>query len=298
MATQMTSVLVIRITTGIHPKKNFISSNSGKEYLTKDYLNRKDDGLQFKSINAKTDSSLYKDYLNLLSPGNAKEMSVYAVQNLDPMIDRIIDAIMSSKEDYLKLLNVVELELPLDYEPAQIRILNAIEKNLVEERAAEGLAKGIVARILKAFSYQPSSTHQSLMNLLQTHVIKGKYRVDISTIISIILSPYSRLHDFAIKALSIMSDPNIHENVSYDIQFENHIKLLVELTTSKKKSYDFKNLALQTLANVALKENLKPQILYNRGLETLLYHLRNEENLDGQRLAAKALLNLSANSRK
>ena len=60
------------------------------------------------------------------------------------------------------------------------------------------------------------------------------------------------------KALSIMSDPNIHENMAYDIQFENHIKMLIDLTLSKKKSYDFRNMALQTLANVALKDNLKP----------------------------------------
>jgi len=37
--------------------------------------------------------------------------------------------------------------------------------------------------------------------------------------------------------------------------------------------------------------------LYNRGLDALLFHLRNDENTEGQRLSAKALLNLSANSR-
>lgn len=74
----------------------------------------------------------------------------------------------------------------------------------------------------------------------------------------IILSPYVRLHEFAMKALSIMSDPNIHENMAYDIQFENHIKMLIDLSTSKKKSYDFKNLALTTITNLALKDNLKP----------------------------------------
>jgi len=244
------------------------------------------------------DDLLYKDYLNLLTTSNAREMHVYAVQNLEPIIEKVIEMIMSNREEYHKLCNLIELELPVDYEYAQIKILTALEKALTKERAYDGLQKGIIQRLLKAFSYQPSSLHNCLMMLLQTHIVRGKYRVDISTIISIILSPYSKLHDFAIKALSIMSDPNIHENMSYDIQFENHVKLLVDLTLSKKKSYEFRNLALQTLANVALKDNLKPQILYNRGLETLLYHLRNDENLDGQRLAAKALLNLSSNSSK
>lgn len=244
------------------------------------------------------DDLLYKDYLNLLTTSNAREMHVYAVQNLEPIIEKVIDMIMTNRDEYNKLTNLIELELPVDYENAQAKILSVLEKGLTEERAMDGLQKGIIARLLKAFSYQPSSLHNVLMMLLQTHIIRGKYRVDITTIISIILSPYTKLHDFAIKALSIMSDPNVHDNMNYDIQFENHIKMLIDLTLSKKKSYEFRNLALQTLANVALKDNLKPQILYNRGLETLLYHLRNDENLDGQRLAAKALLNLSSNSRK
>jgi len=129
-------------------------------------------------------------------------------------------------------------------------------------------------------------------------LVKGRYRIDVSTVISIILSPYSRLHDFAIKALSIMSDPSISDNLNYEIQFENHMKLLVELTLSKNKSFEFKNTALKTLANLSLRDTLRPQILYNKGLETLIYHLRNEGNLEGQRLASKALLNLSTSSRE
>ncbi len=244
------------------------------------------------------ESILYKDYVSLLTLGNAKEMHIFALQNLNLIIDKVIDTIMDCREDYLLCLNLIEIELPGQWEKIQLKILDAINHNLTEKRAADGLQKNIITRILKALSYQPTAFHQSLLSLLQTHLVRGRYRVDVSTVVSIIMSPYTRLHDFAIKALSIMSDPSISDSINYEIQFENHMKLLIELTLSKNKSVDFKNIALKTLANLSLKENLKPQILYNKGLETLLFHLRNEANLDGQRLAAKALLNLSTSSRK
>ena len=68
------------------------------------------------------------------------------------------------------------------------------------------------------------------------------------------------------------------------------------MTLDKNKTYEFKNYALETIANLALKDSLRQPILYNRGIEILLYHLRNEANLEGQRIAAKGLLNLSLKS--
>jgi len=243
-------------------------------------------------------NKIYKDYITLLTLGNASEMHIFAVQNLHLVIETVIHSIMDNREDYLQLLNLIEIELPGQWEKAQLKILDCLNQNLTEHRAVDGLQKSIIPRLLKALSYQPTGFHNLLISLLQNHLVKGRYRIDVSTIISIILSPYTRLHDFAIKALSIMSDPSLSDNLNFEIQFENHMKLLIELTLSKNKSYEFKNLALKTLSNLSLKENLKPQILYNKGLETLIYHLRNEINLEGQRFAAKALLNLSTSSRK
>jgi len=51
------------------------------------------------------------------------------------------------------------------------------------------------------------------------------------------------------------------------------------------------------LANLSLKDTLKSTIMMNRGLEALLYHFRNSENVEGQRIAAKALVNLSSGNR-
>jgi hypothetical protein len=239
---------------------------------------------------------IYKDYVALLPLGNGRDMHSFAVKNLDVLIDSCAWNIMQNQDEYLKCMNLIEIDLPNDLHPAQIKILNSLNNALTEERAGDGLQKNVVPRILKALSFQPQSFQQPFHELLQNTIVKGKYRIDIPTIISIILSPYTKLHDFAIKVLATLSDPNMIDKNGYELQFENHIKFINELTLSRKKSYEFKNQALTTVANLALRENLKPQIQYNRGIEILTYHLRNEENLEGQRLAAKGLLNMSINN--
>ena len=54
---------------------------------------------------------------------------------------------------------------------------------------------------------------------------------------------------------------------------------------------------MQILANLSINEYLCPELLHHRGVETLLYHLREEANVEGQRLSAKALLNIGSKSR-
>lgn len=103
--------------------------------------------------------------------------------------------------------------------------------------------------------------------------------------------------ELGVKILAELSDPSVNEFLNYDLQFENHIKFLLEISLSKKKSFEFKNSAILAISNLSLKDSLRPQVVYNSGIETLLFHLRNDENLEGQRIAAKGLLNLSIKSR-
>ena len=241
---------------------------------------------------------IYRDYVNILTPNSTKDLQFFGVKNLNPLIDNCWNDIMSIKDEFLNCLNLIEFELPLDYHNDQLHILNVLADNLTEGRASDALEKNIIQRILRALSFQPQTFQITLQNLLKSIMVKVGYKIDIPSIISIILSPYTKLHDFALEILATISDPNIIDQNGYEIQFENHIKFILELSLSKKKSYEFKNLALKTIAHLAMKDNLKPQIMYNRGIDTLIYHLRNEENLEGQRHAAKGLLNLSINSRK
>lgn len=102
------------------------------------------------------------------------------------------------------------------------------------------------------------------------------------------------------KAICMMSEPanaDMHamryEKDKLDIAFHTHIPYLIECGKSIKHSYEFKNYALQTLSNLSVREYLKPYILYNDGLGAFVEALRNENNVNGRRIAAKALVNIT-----
>jgi hypothetical protein len=55
---------------------------------------------------------------------------------------------------------------------------------------------------------------------------------------------------------------------------------------------------LEILANLSLNSYLTPELIHHRGIETFLYHLRENGNIEGQRLSAKGLLNIGAKNRE
>jgi hypothetical protein len=241
--------------------------------------------------------TIFRDYLNLLHSDNTGELLHFAITNLAEIIDECIDDIMADSDAYLKLMNVLELNLPPELQPLQEKLMSYIAGGLNEPRAKDGCNKRAVARILRAFTYQPTSMHPVLYSLIEKHLKLSKFRVDLATLIQMIQSPYNVLQELGVKALAVISDPNFSENPNYEIQFENHIKYLLELTINPKKSTEFKNAVLQVIANLAIRDSLKAQLVYARAMDYLVKHIRTDDNLDGQRLAAKALLNLTINSK-
>ena len=89
------------------------------------------------------------------------------------------------------------------------------------------------------------------------------------------------MQELGVKILAILSDSNVADFNNYYLQFENHIKFLIETSLSRNKSYEFKNHSLQAISNLSLKDSLRPVIVYNNGIEALFYHLRNDENIEG-----------------
>jgi hypothetical protein len=84
-----------------------------------------------------------------------------------------------------------------------------------------------------------------------------------------------------------------------DSEFENHIPFLFEAyNTSKTMSGSAKNHLLQTLANLSVRDYLRPIILDHKGLNMFLTALRDPTNVEGQRIAAKGLVNLTAGKRE
>ncbi len=99
------------------------------------------------------------------------------------------------------------------------------------------------------------------------------------------------------KTLASFSDPNSQRPVK-DSEFENHVRFLIESVSSRKATKNFRNSAAMALSYLALRDYLKTQILYCDGVETFIRTVRDYENVEGQRIAAKALVNLTATKRE
>ncbi|EGR34142.1 hypothetical protein IMG5_022850 [Ichthyophthirius multifiliis] len=132
---------------------------------------------------------------------------------------------------------------------------------------------------------------------MKKHLEIGGYQVDVPTVIALVESPYESLQNLGIKILTILSDPNKSKIGNYEQQFENYIKQINELTLQRNKKQEFVNNTLKTVSNLALKDSIRPHIIHHKGIEILLAHLRNDQNVEGQRISAKGLLNLSIGSR-
>ncbi|CAD8098495.1 unnamed protein product [Paramecium sonneborni] len=242
---------------------------------------------------------LVQDYLNLISTESNEEMLQFAIQNLSDGIDTTIHQIMDSSEAFQKIVNLLEIAMSPNYLGMQLRILEALSKNMNQERAKEALKLKLIPRIMKAFTYQPKEFQAILYDILSATLKLSDFQVDVLTVISMIESAYPRIQILGIKILSLMSDPQRLQNSNnVSIQFENYIKSLMDWTLDGQKGEEFQYNALQTLSNLAINDYIRPQILHLKGIEFFLKVLRESYRVDAQRLAAKGLLNLSIKSRE
>jgi len=72
-----------------------------------------------------------------------------------------------------------------------------------------------------------------------------------------------------------------------------HIPYLMDCASSSRDSLEFINLSLQTISNLANKEQMRPYIVYNEGMKMFVDKLRDTNNMMGRRIAAEALHNIS-----
>ena len=115
---------------------------------------------------------------------------------------------MDNKQAYLQCCNLVEIVLPPQFVPLQLRILQCLAKNLNESRAREGVKARVVHRILKAFTMQPKDFQPVLYELLVAHLQQSQFAIDVNTIITMVESPYKKISHLGVKILAMVSDPN------------------------------------------------------------------------------------------
>lgn len=169
-----------------------------------------------------------------------------------------------------------------------------------QERAQEAIENDCLLRTVRAYKFHHASFRNWLVDFLYSVLDKaGTEYIDVSKLINLTLSEYPAVQEWGMKAICLMSAPQEidkhglrYEKDRIDVAFHVHISFLIEWGKSIRHSTDFKNYTLQTLANLCQRAYLKPYILYNDGIGWFLDALKNEYNLAGRRIAAKALSHL------
>lgn len=234
------------------------------------------------------------DHIEMLSVENTMEMICFGLHNLEPVLEETFDVALEDSELFLKLFSIIELKLPANYENIQYNLLKGLSVRLNRQRAEETVQRNGLTRLVKGYNEVGSKLQPVVLDFLEQLLKLGKRCVDIPSLIAMSLSPYPKINEVGMRALVNLADPA--ESQVQDALFENHIRFFIGACTSDKATQDYRNAAAACMAALSLRDYLKPQIEYCGGINTLLYLLR-DTNIESQRMAAKALVNLTSTKR-
>lgn len=187
--------------------------------------------------------------------------------------------------------------MPDEKRQHQVAILDCAARYLSEERAVDGINNRILERIVKSFSRQGHEFQDVFIKMIFNHIVKSNFAINVASVMEMAKCQFIGLQMLGLKILKIISDPNNGATKRFGMEFENYIRPMLDLTLNKDRPVEQTNVLLEIISHLAIDDYLAPEIIHNNGIDTLLLHLREQGNLEGQRMAAKGLLNLGAKSR-
>jgi hypothetical protein len=119
-------------------------------------------------------------------------------------------------------------------------------------------------------------------------VINGKKNFDVKSLFALTQTSLPNIQELGMKALVTMSENKEESKTSgtiqainnefmrsIDAEFENYIPHIMDMTKNTQKFNDEMRLsAMQILANLSLRDYLRPQIFSHKGLELFLETIR------------------------
>lgn len=235
------------------------------------------------------------DFILMLAPQNTNEMICFALHSLESFVSEAVDVAMNDSDLFSKCFNLVDLSTPQSYHSIQSDLLQNLALRLTQQRAEEIIGKSGITRLLKAYASQAERLQPSILQLFEQCLKLGRKAVEVPGLISVCLCPYPSINVLGMKTLAILADPA--DGFINDAQFENHIRFFITACTNEKQGQEYRNAAAECVANLSLREYLKPQIIYCGGVDCLLYMVKDIERVEAQRMAAKALVNLTSTKR-
>jgi hypothetical protein len=238
-------------------------------------------------------------------------MLSFALLQLDQILDESIRKIMASSELLLMVFSIVDYyDLPFDLQQSQYRIIQKIADNMNEARATDLIRRnGGLANLIKGFSSHNPRFQPIITNLITKLVTLGRRSMDVRTLFALTSQTSNQalagLKDVALKLIVDLSENKEEEKGGMnhrhlESEFENFIPHLIDMSKSPQKyPSDFVRFsALQTLANLALRDYLRPQFFSHGAMELFIEVVRNQNaslnTVEAKRIAAKGLVNLVA----
>jgi hypothetical protein len=118
-----------------------------------------------------------------------------------------------------------------------------------------------------------------MSHLIQRVVENGQRNFDVKSLFALSQTSLPQIQQLGMRALVKMSEisdkdaknPYKQEAMrSIDAEFENYIPQLVDMSKSGSYNEEIKQNALLVLANLSLRDYLRPQILNHKGMELFL----------------------------
>lgn len=239
--------------------------------------------------------SMVSDFIQMISTQNTSEMICFALHSLENFVSEAVDVALQDPELFSRLFSLIEISTPSNFHSVQSSLLSTLSARLNIGRCEEIVMKNGLTRLLKSYINSAQAIQPAILALFEQTLKLGRKKIDVPSLISISVCAYPTISLLAIEALSVVADPA--DGTFADEQFENHVRFFVGACVNEKQNDKYRSLAATCVANLSIREYLRPQIIYCGGIDTLLMLVKDSARVEAQRAAAKALVNLTATKR-
>ena len=181
---------------------------------------------------------LLNDYCQMLHPGiNNRDVISFAIHNLDRMLPNATKDIMSDPTRFLSIYRLFEYyNFPKDVRAAQLRVMEAVNKNMNHERALDAIENDCLIRTVRAYKFHHPSFRNCLVEFLYAVIDKvGSDNLDVAKLVNLTLTEYPAIQECGMKAICMMSTPHEvdkhglrYEKDKIDVAFHIHISYLID----------------------------------------------------------------------
>lgn len=205
---------------------------------------------------------------------------------LEPVAADVVTKIMPNSDEVNKLM--------LRLLPSYPQFIEHMIKNVTPELAATLISNNAAEFLLGYFIKHKKTFYINLLlQLIKYESINTL--VNVKTIFKLSeVSP--QLKEITFQKLEQISRINLAQHKKIEVEFETIIPQLFECLDSRDCSEKSKLAILMTLANLSLRDTLRPSIIANSGIQIFTSIVKKQHDgftkVEAQRVAAKGLVNL------